>query len=132
MLTVICQQFILSIGKGVKLISVFYKLVIAVLLFLSITVNGLFGETSFRLAFQLPLNHHLSENIIHFKSEVEARSNGRIKVELRDYGTFLELKKKLITKETESKKTEYFKDVAKIWLGRKLQSLLSSSQKSAK
>ena len=33
MLTVICQQFILSIGKGVKLISVFYKLVIAVLLF---------------------------------------------------------------------------------------------------
>ena len=68
------------------------------------------AQTTLRLAFQLPLNHHLSQNIILFKNEVENRSNGRIIVELRDYGSFLEKKTNNADKIDEKAPPMYFQD----------------------
>ncbi len=40
------------------------------------------AETTIRLSLQLPLKHHLGQNVVDFKNEVEKNSNGEIKVQI--------------------------------------------------
>ena len=68
------------------------------------------AQTTLRLAFQLPLNHYLAENIASFKTEVEARSNGKIQIAIRDYGSFLEATKNNSKVSDETESQQYFKD----------------------
>jgi C4-dicarboxylate-binding protein DctP len=49
------------------------------------------AQTNFRVAFQTPLNHHLAQNILFFKKELEVASGGTIKVKLHDYSSYLEM-----------------------------------------
>ncbi|MFT4573245.1 MAG: C4-dicarboxylate-binding protein DctP [Marinomonas primoryensis] len=41
-----------------------------------------FAETTLGISLQLPLKHHLGQNLVDFKQEVEEKSNGNIKIKI--------------------------------------------------
>ena len=51
--------------------------------------NFAIAQTELRVAFQIPLNHHLAQNVLFFKKELEVASGGSIKVKINDYGSYL-------------------------------------------
>ena len=51
--------------------------------------NLAIAQTELRVAFQIPLNHHLAQNVLFFKKELEATSGGSVKVKINDYGSYL-------------------------------------------
>ena len=63
------------------------------------------AQTELRVVFQTPLKHHLAQNILFFKKELELSSGGSVKVKLNDYGSYL---KQLKDKKTLEEKPEYF------------------------
>ena len=63
------------------------------------------AQTELRVAFQTPLNHHLAQNILFFKRELEVYSSGSVKVKVNDYGSYL---KQVKEKKTSEDKPEYF------------------------
>ncbi|WP_259783213.1 TRAP transporter substrate-binding protein [Aestuariispira ectoiniformans] len=46
--------------------------------------TGAMAEKTLRITLQLPLKSHLGQNLLSFKKEVEAKSNGDLKVEIYD------------------------------------------------
>ena len=63
------------------------------------------AQTNFRVAFQTPLNHHLAENVLFFKNELEVASGGTIKVKINDYSSYL---KKIKDQKNPDEKPQYF------------------------
>ena len=49
---------------------------------LAATTLSAVAETTLRVTLQLPLKHHLGQNILEFKKEVEAKSGGDLKIEI--------------------------------------------------
>ncbi len=43
---------------------------------------GAAAQTTLRVTLQLPIKHHLGQNMLDFKKEVEAKSNGDLKIEI--------------------------------------------------
>ena len=67
--------------------------------------TSVIGQTELRVAFQIPLNHHLAQNVLFFKKELELASGGSIKVMVNDYGSYL---KQLKDKKISDEKPQYF------------------------
>ena len=67
----------------------------------------LIAQTIIRIAFQVPIKHHLAQNVIDFKREIEEESKGSIIVQVNDYGSFLKQKD---NKKNPEKQKLYFKD----------------------
>ena len=67
--------------------------------------NSTIAQTELRVAFQIPLNHHLAQNVLFFKKELEVASGGSIKVKVNDYGSYL---KKLNDQKNPDEKPQYF------------------------
>jgi len=44
--------------------------------------QGAFAETKLRISLQLPIKHHLGQNLLDFKKEVEKESGGSLKIEI--------------------------------------------------
>ncbi len=51
--------------------------------------NEISARSNLSIAFQIPLEHHLAENILFFKQVLEQNSNNSISVNINDYGTYL-------------------------------------------
>ncbi len=58
------------------------NVVIGVLMSLMLVTTAAYAETILRISLQLPLKHHLGQNLLDFKQEVEKESNGSLKVEI--------------------------------------------------
>ena len=73
------------------------------------------AQTEFRVAFQVPLNHHLAQNILFFKKQLEIASGGSIKLKLNDYSSYLEQLKDQKNSKNLDEKPQYFmaKDILK-------------------
>ena len=67
--------------------------------------NSAIAQTELRVAFQIPLNHHLAQNILFFKKELELASRGSIKVKIHDYNSHLN---QLKDQKKPDEKLEYF------------------------
>jgi C4-dicarboxylate-binding protein DctP len=67
--------------------------------------NPAIAQTELRVAFQIPLKHHLAQNVLFFKKELEGESGGSIKVKVNDYGSYL---KQLKSQKNEEKNPVYF------------------------
>ena len=67
--------------------------------------NSVIAQTELRVAFQIPLKHHLAQNVLFFKKELEVASGGSIKVKVNDFGSYL---KQLKAQKNEDKKPQYF------------------------
>ena len=59
------------------------SLILAVAIALA-SLSAQAAETTLRISLQLPLKSHLGQNLVLFKDEVEARSDGEIAVEIYD------------------------------------------------
>ena len=90
--------------------TIYLKLFTILLLFMISFSSAGSAQVVLRLALQLPLEHHLSQNLMSFKSEVENRSNGRIKVVLLEYGALLEAQRNKPDEFDQTKPQRYFKD----------------------
>lgn len=49
---------------------------------LSLTTSWVSAETTLRLTLQLPMKHHLGQNVADFKEEVESKTGGEVKVQI--------------------------------------------------
>jgi len=58
------------------------KLLIGSLLGTSLLSLPAFAETTLRITLQLPLKHHLGQNLVDFKKQVEEESKGELKVQI--------------------------------------------------
>ena len=58
----------------------------AILALVAVTLGapGAYAEKVLRITLQLPLKHHLGQNLLQFKQEVEKESKGDIKIEIYD------------------------------------------------
>ena len=66
---------------------------------ITIFVSGLFvlipisqsdaADIVMNIAFQAPTSHYSAQSVLYFKSQVELKSNGKIKVKMNDYGSWL-------------------------------------------
>ena len=54
-----------------------------------VSSTGILAQTRLQIAFQIPLEHHLAQNTLFFKQELEKISNGMISVKINDYGSYL-------------------------------------------
>jgi C4-dicarboxylate-binding protein DctP len=58
------------------------KKALAIGLFSSLLAAPAFAETTLRISLQLPLKHHLGQNLLAFKEQVETASKGDLKIEI--------------------------------------------------
>jgi len=56
--------------------------VAALLTALSLFAAPVQAEKTLRITLQLPIKHHLGQNLLDFKKEVEANTNGSLKIEI--------------------------------------------------
>ncbi len=49
---------------------------------ISLLSQGVFAETKLRISLQLPIKHHLGQNLLNFQKEVEKESGGSLKIEI--------------------------------------------------
>ena len=80
---------------------------LAIIFLLLINLNSNLGlaQSTLTVAFQSPLNHHLAQNIIFFKDELEMISNNKISLIINDYGSYI---KKFEDEEKEENEQKYF------------------------
>ena len=55
----------------------------------SIYATVIVAQSKATVAFQIPLDHHLAQNILFFKEELEAISNAAFSIQIYDYGSYL-------------------------------------------
>ena len=81
--------------------------------------TGIAAQSKVTIAFQIPLEHHLAQNILFFKEELETMSNATISVQINDYESYLKDRKDLKKLDSEQ---QYFmaKDMLEAIQSRKI------------
>ena len=59
-----------------------FKTSLAIALIGAVVSLPVIAETTLRISLQLPLKHHLGQNLLQFKEQVETASKGDLKIEI--------------------------------------------------
>ncbi len=95
---------------------------------LTIYATNALAQAKITIAFQSPIEHHLAQNILFFKEELEKTSRKSVLVKINDYGSYL---KESGATEKQISKEKYFlaKDILEAVKGRKVEAgMLSLSR----